>query len=491
MKNKDHRTDDAGELRRRAEKKAKSDETKIRKTLSAEEARQMLHELRVHQIELEMQNEELRRAQESLEALRARYFDLYDLAPMGYFVLSEQGLILEANLTAATLLGEVRGALVKQPMTRFILEEDQDIYYRHHKQLFRTGDPQACELRLVKKGGEAFWAHLEATTARDAEGAPVCRVSLNDITERKRAEEALRESEARYRLLIENALFSAVVVSIEEARVLFINERASAMFGVPASNAKGLFAPDFWGRKEDLHRYIQLVNEQGVVKDFETELRSKSGVRMTVLLSSNLIDFAGRKAIFTVFQDISERKRAEEALKQSEEKFRALFEHMEAASCLDEIIYEDGKAVDYRILDINPSFERITGIGRTKAVGMPASQVYGLAAVPFLDIYAKVAETGEPASFETFFPPIGKHLHITASCPAKGRFSAVFTDISDGKRAESELKAQIAELQRWHNITLGRENRILDLKREVNELLGQAGKPPRYPSAESQDNKKE
>ena len=79
----------------------------------------MLHDLRVHQIELEMQNEELRRTQADLEASRARYFDLYDLAPVGYFTISERGLILEANLTAATLLGVARGALIKQPLTRF------------------------------------------------------------------------------------------------------------------------------------------------------------------------------------------------------------------------------------------------------------------------------------------------------------------------------------------------------------------------------------
>ena len=101
--------------------------------LSPDEVRQTLHELRVHQIEMEMQNEELRRVQAELEASRERYFELYDLAPIGYFTLSEQGLILEANLTAASMLGGARGALVKQPLTRFILSEDRDIYYRHRK----------------------------------------------------------------------------------------------------------------------------------------------------------------------------------------------------------------------------------------------------------------------------------------------------------------------------------------------------------------------
>jgi PAS domain-containing protein len=86
--------------------------------LSPEAARRNLHELRVHQIELEMQNEELRRTQQELEASRERYFDLYDLAPVGYFTLSEQGLILEANLTAAKLFGVARGVLAKRSWKR-------------------------------------------------------------------------------------------------------------------------------------------------------------------------------------------------------------------------------------------------------------------------------------------------------------------------------------------------------------------------------------
>ena len=126
------------DLRRQAEAKARINESQTQNTLSPEETRQTLHELRVHQIELEIQNEELRRAQAELDAARARYFDLYDLAPVGYCTLSEPGLILEANLTAVNLLGVARVDLVKQPLSRFILKEDQDIYYLHRKQLFET-----------------------------------------------------------------------------------------------------------------------------------------------------------------------------------------------------------------------------------------------------------------------------------------------------------------------------------------------------------------
>ena len=187
----------AVDLRNQAEKKARIDESQIHAALSPKETWQVLHELRVHQIELEMQNNELRRAQAELDTSRARYFDLYDLAPMGYCTLSEQETILEANLTAATLLGSARGALVKQPISRFILDEDQDIYYLHRKQLFETSEPQACELRMLKKDGPALWVHLVTTTAQDDDGAPISRVVMSDISERKRAEEERRSLEER------------------------------------------------------------------------------------------------------------------------------------------------------------------------------------------------------------------------------------------------------------------------------------------------------
>ena len=158
------------------------------------EIRQTLHELRVHQIELDMQNEEMRRAQVELEEGRTRYFDLYDLAPVGYITVSEKGLILEANLTAATLLGVVKRKLKEQSFSRFILKDDQDIYYHLRKQLIKTGEPQAREIRMAKRDTKSFWAHLEATAAHDAEGEFVCRIMISDITGRKQAEEALQKA---------------------------------------------------------------------------------------------------------------------------------------------------------------------------------------------------------------------------------------------------------------------------------------------------------
>ena len=204
MTGKDKPPDGVGELRRRAEEIFREKAVSLpedQANLSSEEIRRLLHELRVHQIELEMQNEELRGAQEELSASRERYFDLYDLAPIGYFTVSGTGLILEANLTVCNLLGVVRGAVVNRPISQFILKDDQDIYYLHRKFLFSSGKPQECELRMVKQDGTLFWTHLEAAAAKDAAGAPVSRIVMSDITGRKRAEDALRESEARFRIV--------------------------------------------------------------------------------------------------------------------------------------------------------------------------------------------------------------------------------------------------------------------------------------------------
>ncbi len=190
----------ASELRRQAEEtylKRASSLPENPASLSPEEVKHALHELRVHQIELEMQNEELCRSQAELDAQRERYVDLYEHAPVSYCTLSEQGLILEVNLTATTLLGVPRGALVTRRFASFVIKEDQELYYLHRKRLVETGSPQACELRMVKKDGTVFWVRVESVVARDAADNPRWRIVLIDITERKRADAEIAKRDAQ------------------------------------------------------------------------------------------------------------------------------------------------------------------------------------------------------------------------------------------------------------------------------------------------------
>lgn len=200
---------DAAELRRRAEEalEKKSGEPPASWTeLSPATAPALLHELQVHQIELEMQNEELRRAQIELDKSRARYFELYDAAPVGYVTLNAKGLILEANLTFARLVNLSWDALANRPFSRFILRDDQDAFYLLRKQVLDTpamvisralmgsgfglgGHSQShespsCELRMVRGDGHEYWAKLIATPAGAGATEGSIWVVVTDISAR-------------------------------------------------------------------------------------------------------------------------------------------------------------------------------------------------------------------------------------------------------------------------------------------------------------------
>lgn len=217
--NQTHRLNPA-QLRRYAEETVTHEESLMTERLSPEEIRKMLHELNVHQIELEIQNEELRLAHAEMDTAKARYFDLYDLAPVGYCTVSEKGLILEANFTATNLLGVSRGGLIKQPFTRFIFKDDEDIFYLHRKKLFEAAEPQVCKLRMLKKDATSFWTRLEATLAYDSDGSPVCRVVMIDITMRKQAEEALENSN---RVLKQLDILQAVMNGATNSHLVYLD----------------------------------------------------------------------------------------------------------------------------------------------------------------------------------------------------------------------------------------------------------------------------
>jgi PAS domain S-box-containing protein len=181
-----------------AAKVAASPETQTAPTPEATPA--LLHELEVHQIELEMQTEELRRAQLQLEASRAIYFDLYDLAPVGYCTVGENGQLQQANLTLATLLGVRRSELVSQWISRFIFPEDQDSYFQLRQQVLAP--PPATEqsvekshtvdLRLLRRSGSPLWVNLVMAAVTSDSGETLLRVTVADITARRQADQALR-----------------------------------------------------------------------------------------------------------------------------------------------------------------------------------------------------------------------------------------------------------------------------------------------------------
>jgi formate hydrogenlyase transcriptional activator len=191
-------------LRKRAEEFLKKYPDAI-KEITTVDVNKLVEDLHVHQIELEIQNEELRRAQSELEVSRDGYSDLYDFAPVGYVTISEKGLILQANLACADMLGVERSSLIGKPFSRFVKKEDQDVFYLHRKTLFEKKAKQVCELKLIRKDRTQFHAQLECILNKDTQGnITQTRTAISDISERKRVEEVLRNAHTELERRVED-----------------------------------------------------------------------------------------------------------------------------------------------------------------------------------------------------------------------------------------------------------------------------------------------
>ena len=180
------------ELRRKAEKLLPQKGSNIGK-MTIEDVKKLVHELQVHQVELEMQNDELRKTQQELELSRDKYTDLYELAPSGYFTLDRFGKILGLNLTGAALLAADRSFLINKPFSLFVTPEYSEQFRSHRLKAIR--EPDICELSLQKKDGIRFFAQLKSIPIKKSSGNPAAiRTCVIDVTERRRAEEELRKA---------------------------------------------------------------------------------------------------------------------------------------------------------------------------------------------------------------------------------------------------------------------------------------------------------
>ena len=166
----------------------------LNEEITLEDALRLLQELKTHQIELESQNEELRKTHVELDSLHDKYFDLYNFAPIGYLTLNEKGIITEVNLTAANLLGTTKSSILNKPFANYILNEDQDKYHLHNIRMIESEVKQQIELRLRRGKESNFWARVDTILSMRENDVLHNLITLIDITEEKIKEEAFKKS---------------------------------------------------------------------------------------------------------------------------------------------------------------------------------------------------------------------------------------------------------------------------------------------------------
>ena len=283
---------------------------------------ELIHELRVHQIELEMQNEELRKARLALEETRDKYIDLYDFAPVGYFTFTREALIKEVNLTGAALLGVERQKLINARFRRFVAPEDLEKWDRYLGSVFVSGQKQSCDLKLRRADESLFYARLESRGPEAAGEGAVVRTGMSDISERKEAEKAQSAISDRYRSYIEVTgqlgwTTNAVGEVVEDSPTW------RKYTGLTYEEAKG------WGwtkalHPDDLEHTTQTWEKAITAKstyEAEYRLRRYDGIYRYFLARGIPVlkkDLTIREWVGTCI-DVTERKQTEEALRQSRE----------------------------------------------------------------------------------------------------------------------------------------------------------------------------
>ena len=257
--------DRTARLRRLAEERSRESATEIARTMAEQDYQGLVHELQVHQIELEMQNEELRMAQGQLGESLAKYSDLYDFAPVGYVTSNRDGLILEANLTFAGQLGIERGRLIDTPLWLYVAAPDRGKLRSHLDQVFKTDERRTCELRLQRPSGPERYVQLDSIRVLNVDGAELCRTSVTDISIRKEAEKELikvhdelerrveertaelSENERKFRKLSQefqtllNAISDTLILLSPEMEVLWTNGGNALELNETVSDAVGQY----------------------------------------------------------------------------------------------------------------------------------------------------------------------------------------------------------------------------------------------------------
>lgn len=264
-------------------------------------------DLMLHQTELETQNEELRRTQADLEESRERFFELYDLAPAGYLTISEKGLILNANLTAANLLGEERKHLEKKMVNRYIVPDDQDIFYHCRRALIKSGERQSCELRMLNALGLPLQVQIIAGRAPGKDDGATISLMVIDISPRKLEKDALQTNKPNFHGAFESHASVMLLIDPETGRIIDANLAAERFYGrtIQELCTLSIDAINTLPIKEQALKRKMAV--KGEVTVFIFQHRLFSGEIRTVEVHSSPVTMEGKTILFSIIHDITDR----------------------------------------------------------------------------------------------------------------------------------------------------------------------------------------
>ena len=328
------------ELRLRAEAIARhtfSEESRDDRFLSPEESKKTLQELRVHQVELEMQNETLRQKQDELVAMRDRYVDLYDFAPVGYMTLTADGMIEEVNVTAVKLVGAERKDLLQRRFTSLVIAEDQDRCKELLLGVIDHAEPRRIELTMQRRDGAVFQAQLDFATQKVGAGDTALRIALTDISERKQAEAAMQESKARSRDFAKSGSDWFWETDAEH-RFCYFSDNFEAVYGLAPGRALGKSRKELLdlgglNSPELIEAHLAQLDAHAPFKNFEYQIRiGNDDIHWYAVSGLPFFDaashFCGYRGCGNI---ITERKHAEKMLAESEAGLRRANENIKLA----------------------------------------------------------------------------------------------------------------------------------------------------------------
>jgi PAS domain S-box-containing protein len=393
-----------------------------------------------------------RRAENELSESEARLRALTDHLPGGMvyqIATSKDGLdrrFLYVSQSFEALTGIPADKVREDPLFpyKLIHPDDRERLAAAEMEAIQTSSNFDVQARFCRSDGEIRWCRIISAPREQADGSLIWDGIQIDITEQHEAEAALRESETQLRLVTESL---PVLISYVDAecRYRFANRAYQAWFGLPREQVLGKTMMEVLGDKAfDQVRSAVEAALAGKRQAFERELPYRYGKRRHVHVDY-MPDIApdGRvTGFYALVNDVSDAKSASEALRASEERYRSLFNAIEAGFCIVEMIFDgDDRPVDYRFVEANPAFERQTGL--VGAVGRTAREMVPDLEDHWFELYGRVALSGEAARFDSGSDAMGRWFDVYAfrtSHPSNRRVAILFTDISDRRRAEQRLR---------------------------------------------------